>query len=155
MAWPKGIPRSEEHQKKISEGLSLAYKEGRRKRKHSAETIAKLERFQRARAASPEYVSPTQKYKNGDKYICPRYGYVMVYTPGHYRRNSRFVPEHRLIAERVMKRRLKRHEVVHHINGVKVDNRNENLLICDSKYHAELHQRMAFLYQQEHFMEKP
>ena len=99
----------------------------------------------RVRVNTPGYVSPSQKYKAGDKRICPRYGYTMVYTVGD------FEPEHRLVAEKALGRRLKSHEVVHHVNGVKTDNRNTNLVICDRKYHADLHQKMAALYQQEHF----
>jgi len=50
---------------------------------------------------------------------------------------------HRKIAEKVMGRQLKRNEVVHHINMEKDDNRNSNLMICDSSYHMWLHNRMA------------
>jgi hypothetical protein len=46
---------------------------------------------------------------------------------------------HRLIAEGILGRLLKRNEVVHHINGDNKDNRNGNLLICDTKYHHWLH----------------
>lgn len=77
----------------------------------------------------------------GGKYICPSKGYVMEYT-GCGRRRA----EHILIAERVLGRRLKHGEVVHHINGNKSDNRNTNLLICDAKYHAYLHWAMSMKY---------
>ncbi len=59
--------------------------------------------------------------------------------------------EHVLIAEKVLGRKIKKGEVIHHINGIKSDNRNRNLIICTNSYHVYLHNKMAKLYQQEHF----
>lgn len=73
-------------------------------------------------------------------------GYRMVRVP-----DRKAVPEHVLKAESVLGRRLKTGEVVHHINGDILDNRNCNLLICTRSYHNGLHARMSYLYQRHMF----
>jgi len=78
-------------------------------------------------------------------------GYVFVTIPHKTTQEKRYMQEHRLIAERVLGRPLKTDEVVHHVNGDKSDNRNENLLICTKSYHAWLHRKMSNLYQRETF----
>jgi|TARA_Y100000296_G_scaffold86818_1_gene127999 hypothetical protein len=48
---------------------------------------------------------------------------------------------HRNIMERVLRRKLGRSEVVHHRNGIKTDNRLENLEVMSNSDHAGLHSR--------------
>ncbi len=51
-------------------------------------------------------------------------------------------PQHREIGARVLGRRMRRNEVIHHINGNKSDNAPSNLLICTNAYHSWLHMEM-------------
>lgn len=92
----------------------------------------------KVREASPRW--------KGGRYVNAR-GYVMVYQGPHLTARA----EHVLVAENALGRKLKQGEVVHHINGIKTDNRNQNLLICDGAYHHWLHGEMSRRYQREHF----
>ena len=91
--------------------------------------------------------SPRRK-PDGHTFVDKNTGYRMIKSS---RSKNGWAREHTVIAERVLGRRLKPGEEVHHVNGNKLDNRNCNLLICSTSYHRELERKMAYLYQQEHF----
>lgn len=59
--------------------------------------------------------------------------------------------EHILIAQKALGRKLRKGEVVHHIDGVKDNNANSNLFICTNEYHRWLHEEMSRLYALEKF----
>lgn len=72
-------------------------------------------------------------------------GYILIHKPDHPHANNSYVLEHRLIAEKALGRYLKSDEAVHHINEIKDDNRNCNLLICTFAYHMWLHKKIEGL----------
>lgn len=67
-------------------------------------------------------------------------GYIVVYCPNHPNANkSGYVAKHRLVMEQHIGRLLLKDEVVHHINGIKDDNRIENLKLMTEHEHRSLH----------------
>ena len=115
--------------------MSLA-KLGKPGHPHTAESKRKLSEANRG--------SKSWRWKGGRK--LDNSGYVRILMPDHpnaYKewRNGklvgRYVAEHRYVMSQILGRPLDKFDIVHHINGIKTDNRRENLqhLRSDSAEH--------------------
>lgn len=77
------------------------------------------------------------RFKGG---IIERKGYRLIWIPKEERtQKSSYRLEHRVIMEKHLGRRIFPHELVHHINGFKKDNRIENLQLTNQKEHQSFH----------------
>lgn len=70
-------------------------------------------------------------------------GYITVFVPDHpMATKDGFVLKHRLVMAQHLGRPLEKGEDVHHINGIRSDNRIENLQLLTRSEHAKLHWKL-------------
>lgn len=128
-------PQTEETKRKISQANKGRIRSEAARKQHS-ETRKRL--FREGKLAIPwkGSKSPTVQKKGdaspfwkGGRQI-DKNGYVWLRLPEHPNANSSgMVAEHRLVMANHLGRALQPWETVHHRNGVRADNRKENLLL--------------------------
>jgi len=74
------------------------------------------------------FMGPENHNWKGGRRLVDGYWYILV-SNHPYTTKQGYVCEHRLVMEKKIGRYLTREEEVHHINGIKTDNRIENLML--------------------------
>ena len=77
------------------------------------------------------YKNTFQHWKGGQIAKSTGYKYITI--------NGKAIEEHRLVMMKHLGRKLNTNEQVHHINGNKLDNRIENLMLLTNSEHQKLH----------------
>lgn len=87
---------------------------------------------------------PGNKSANWKTGIIKTYGYIAVKINGHY------IPQHRIVAATILKRGLRKGEVVHHIDRDRKNNKPENLYVFKTQAeHKAYHQALKYGYAKE------
>lgn len=88
----------------------------------------------------------TGKYASrfmGGRYLNHK-GYVCLYMPEYkWCHKGGWIQEHRYVMQEHLGKRLLPKEHVHHINGVKTDNRIENLMVMGASEHSKHHNNLT------------
>jgi len=124
-------PFSQEWRKNMSISRKRLYKEGKIKpyylgKKLSESHKRKLGLYKRGK--------DNKSWRGGISHL---QGYIKIYNPKHPKAVGNYVFEHRLVMENHIHRYLKPTEIVHHKNGIRNDNRIENLLLVTRKHHCQ------------------
>jgi len=130
-----------ERKRKQSELWKKQYAEG--KRKHWSQTKSDEEVIlikKKMSDANKKCNGSNHNHWKGGRHKVAN-GYIHVWCPEHPNavHEHRYMMEHRLVMEKYLGRYLEKWEQVHHLNGIKDDNRIENLELVIKKYPSGLH----------------
>lgn len=81
---------------------------------------------------------PLDRMHNGKPALMTSTGYVKVWDQEWADHSSGWTLEHRVVMGKLLGRKLRSDEHVHHVNGVKDDNRPENLVILGASEHSAI-----------------
>lgn len=124
--WNKGVPCSEEMKQRIAAKL--------RGHKIPIDVRKKISKALEGRNVGEE----NPNFKGGKKKL--QSGYILIYSPYHPNATNGYMFRSRLVMEKHLKRFLKPTEVVHHINGIRDDDRFENLILFkNNSEHIKFH----------------
>jgi hypothetical protein len=116
---------------------------------HSEKTKKKMSEIQTKIAKTGK---KSQNWKGGKTYLN---GYILVYAPENPHNHNKYYGEHRLVMEKKIGRYLEPREFVHHINGVRDDNRIENLILLNgNSEHNYFHKHSWFKKGHKYFPHK-
>ena len=124
------------HTKEYKKWMSKQKKQWWKETKKNPEKLKEIKK--KIGEASKGRIQGMEKHPSwkGGRYIDSRDGYVFVRKKDAIgMRNDGYIVEHRYIMEKFLKRPLTPLEEVHHKNGVKTDNRIENLELVVKKFH--------------------
>lgn len=122
---PKGFQHSKETKEKMS-NVKRGEKNPNYGKHFSKETKKKMSLI-RQREQNPNW--------KGGKRISN--GYYLI------RSNKKCVLEHRLVMEKHLGRKLKSTEIIHHLNGNKLDNRINNLVLTTREEHTRFFNQLV------------
>lgn len=106
-------------------------------RKHTLEAREKM------RIANIGRVSGEKNYFWKGGRVKRSNGYIHIHSPNHpHKIKGNYVYEHRLVMEKKLGRFLEPWEIVHHVNGVKDDNRPENLELATHSENIQIDKLM-------------